>query len=86
MFAANWVARFFKGKEAIAAYVPDFTKAFDHFCLHAGARGDCGGKMLTQLIVSWPLYVAPNSSMRPGQLYNSTPPTRTILCRWPGRG
>lgn len=38
MFAANWVARFFKGKEAIAAYVPDFTKAFDHFCLHAGAR------------------------------------------------
>ncbi|KAK2077855.1 hypothetical protein QBZ16_003723 [Prototheca wickerhamii] len=39
MFAANWVARFFKGKEAIAAYVPDFTKAFDHFCLHAGGRG-----------------------------------------------
>lgn len=22
-----------------AAYVPDFKKAFDHFCLHAGGRG-----------------------------------------------
>jgi len=37
-FAANWVAR--KAlKMSVAAYVPDFTKAFDHFCLHVGGRG-----------------------------------------------
>jgi len=37
-FAANWVAR--KGlKMPVAPYVPDFRKAFDHFCLHAGGRG-----------------------------------------------
>jgi 3-ketoacyl-CoA synthase len=37
-FAANWVAR--KAlKMRVAAYVPDFTKAFDHFCLHVGGRG-----------------------------------------------
>ncbi len=26
------------GKDAVAPYVPDFTKCCDHFCLHAGAR------------------------------------------------
>ena len=37
-FAANWVAR--KAlKMRVPAYVPDFTKAFDHFCLHVGGRG-----------------------------------------------
>lgn len=37
-FAANWVAR--KAlKMRVAPYVPDFKKAFDHFCLHAGGRG-----------------------------------------------
>jgi 3-ketoacyl-CoA synthase len=37
-FAASWVAR--KGLGArVAPYVPDFKRAFDHFCIHAGGRG-----------------------------------------------
>ncbi len=35
-FAANWVARKALGAARVAPYVPDFTQAFDHFCLHAG--------------------------------------------------
>ena len=37
-FAANWVARKALGRRDLKKYVPNFTKAFDHFCLHAGAR------------------------------------------------
>jgi len=36
-FASNFVQRKLLGKRAIKPYVPDFTKAFNHFCLHAGA-------------------------------------------------
>ena len=35
-FAHNFVQRKVLGKRHIKAYVPDFTRAFDHFCLHAG--------------------------------------------------
>ncbi len=35
-FAHNFVQRKILGKRHIKAYVPDFTRAFDHFCLHAG--------------------------------------------------
>ena len=35
-FAANLLQRKVLGKR-IAPYVPDFAKAFNHFCLHAGA-------------------------------------------------
>ena len=38
-FAANWVARKALGRSRVAPYVPDFRRAFDHFCLHAGGRG-----------------------------------------------
>ncbi|GAB4815153.1 hypothetical protein N2152v2_002199 [Parachlorella kessleri] len=38
-FAANWVARQLPGGKRVAAYVPDFKQAFNHFCLHAGGRG-----------------------------------------------
>ena len=37
-FAANFVQRKVLGQRHIKAYVPDFTKAFNHFCLHAGAE------------------------------------------------
>ena len=37
-FAANWVARKALGRRDLKKYVPNFTKAFDHFCLHAGAH------------------------------------------------
>lgn len=37
-FAANWFARKVL-RARVAPYVPDFRKAFDHFCLHAGGRG-----------------------------------------------
>ena len=36
-FAANFVQRKVLGKRHVKPYVPDFTKAFNHFCLHAGA-------------------------------------------------
>lgn len=37
-FAANWVAR--KVLHArVLPYVPDFRRAFNHFCLHVGGRG-----------------------------------------------
>ena len=35
-FAANFVQRRVLGKRHVKPYVPDFTKAFNHFCLHAG--------------------------------------------------
>ena len=35
-FAANLLQRKVLGKR-MAPYVPNFAKAFDHFCLHAGA-------------------------------------------------
>lgn len=35
-FAGNLVARKLLGME-LKPYVPDFRKAFNHFCLHAGA-------------------------------------------------
>ena len=35
-FAANMLQRKVLGKR-IAPYVPNFAKAFNHFCLHAGA-------------------------------------------------
>lgn len=35
-FAHNYVLRKVLGKKGLQPYVPDFTKAFDHFCLHAG--------------------------------------------------
>jgi hypothetical protein len=40
-FAANFVQRKLLGKKHIKPYVPDFTRAFDHFCLHAGESGPC---------------------------------------------
>ena len=36
-FAGNWAQRKVLGKRHVKPYVPDFTKAFNHFCLHAGA-------------------------------------------------
>lgn len=36
MFAFNWVVRQVCQPGTVAPYVPDFTRAFDHFCLHAG--------------------------------------------------
>ncbi len=56
MFAANFVARKVLGMR-VERYVPDFRRAFDHFCLHAvsgwvwvwlwvwvgGWVGGCGG-------------------------------------------
>jgi 3-ketoacyl-CoA synthase len=39
-FAANYVARaVLPPASAPAPYTPDFRRAFDHFCLHAGGRG-----------------------------------------------
>ncbi len=37
-FAANFVARKALGRRDLKPYVPNFTKAFDHFCLHAGVQ------------------------------------------------
>ncbi|KAK9841805.1 hypothetical protein WJX81_004266 [Elliptochloris bilobata] len=37
-FAANAVARRCPGMK-LAPYVPDFSRAFEHFCLHTGGRG-----------------------------------------------
>eukprot|EP00878_Enallax_costatus_P014371 GHUV01015031.1.p2 GENE.GHUV01015031.1~~GHUV01015031.1.p2 ORF type:complete len:223 (+),score=54.84 GHUV01015031.1:1917-2585(+) len=37
-FAANLVARQVMGPKKVKPYVPDFTMAFDHICLHTGGR------------------------------------------------
>jgi 3-ketoacyl-CoA synthase len=37
-FAANWIARRVFGMK-LASYIPDFKRAFDHFCIHVGGRG-----------------------------------------------
>ena len=43
LFAANWVsrraARLLGREPAWPLYQPDFTQAFQHFCLHAGTGG-----------------------------------------------
>ena len=36
LFALNWMARRLPGGRGIKPYIPDFRRAFDHFCLHAG--------------------------------------------------
>jgi 3-ketoacyl-CoA synthase len=35
-FAINFIQRKFIGMRDMKPYVPDFKKAFQHFCLHAG--------------------------------------------------
>ena len=39
LFAGNMIARKTLGKKAVKPYVPDFTTAFDHICIHTGGRG-----------------------------------------------
>lgn len=39
LFAGNMIARRTMGKKAVRPYVPDFTTAFDHICIHTGGRG-----------------------------------------------
>ena len=36
-FAIDWLLRALTGRKG-KAYVPDFRKAFTHFCLHAGGQ------------------------------------------------
>ncbi|KAI8474465.1 MAG: FAE1/Type III polyketide synthase-like protein-domain-containing protein [Monoraphidium minutum] len=38
LFAANFVARTVLGAKKVAPYVPDFTEAFEHICIHTGGR------------------------------------------------
>ena len=38
-FAANLVGRKALRIKGLAPYTPDFTTAFDHFCIHTGGRG-----------------------------------------------
>lgn len=39
LFAANMIARKLVGKRRVKPYVPDFSVAFDHICIHTGGRG-----------------------------------------------
>lgn len=39
LFAANMLARKLLGKRRVKPYVPDFSVAFDHICIHTGGRG-----------------------------------------------
>jgi 3-ketoacyl-CoA synthase len=39
LFASNMIVRKTLGKKAARPYVPDFTTAFDHICIHTGGRG-----------------------------------------------
>ncbi len=38
LFALNWMVRRLPGGRGIKPYIPDFRRAFDHFCLHAGGH------------------------------------------------
>jgi len=38
LFAANFVARKVLGFKKLKSYMPDFSLAFDHICIHTGAR------------------------------------------------
>ena len=38
-FAANLIGRKALRIKGLAPYTPDFTTAFDHFCIHTGGRG-----------------------------------------------
>jgi 3-ketoacyl-CoA synthase len=38
LFAANMLARKVYGSKRVKAYVPNFKKAFNHICIHTGAR------------------------------------------------
>jgi len=37
MFAGNLIARAVLGPKRVAPYIPDFSLAFDHICIHTGA-------------------------------------------------
>eukprot|EP00775_Hariotina_reticulata_P008863 gene8863-9042_t len=39
LYAANYVARTFMGMKKLKSYVPDFTSAVQHICIHTGGRG-----------------------------------------------
>eukprot|EP00877_Chromochloris_zofingiensis_P010954 jgi/Chrzof1/6111/Cz17g10060.t1_LCKAS5[v5.2] len=39
LFAANIIARKLFGKKKFRPYVPDFSLAFNHICIHTGGRG-----------------------------------------------
>jgi 3-ketoacyl-CoA synthase len=43
LFAGNLVARAIWGPKKVEAYVPDFSLAFQHICIHTGAVGVFGG-------------------------------------------
>jgi 3-ketoacyl-CoA synthase len=38
LFAANFVARKLLGFRTLKSYMPDFSLAFDHVCIHTGGR------------------------------------------------
>ncbi|KIZ01891.1 3-ketoacyl-CoA synthase 4 [Monoraphidium neglectum] len=38
LFATNMLARALLGSKKVAPYVPDFTTAFEHICIHTGGR------------------------------------------------
>jgi len=39
LFAGNMIWRKVFGKRSVKPYVPDFSLAFDHICIHTGGRG-----------------------------------------------
>jgi hypothetical protein len=38
LFGANMLARKLLGKKRVPNYMPDFKLAFEHLCIHTGAR------------------------------------------------
>jgi hypothetical protein len=40
LFATNMLARALLGSKKVAPYVPDFTTAFEHICIHTGGHAD----------------------------------------------